>query len=62
MNQKGQAMIEAIIAGGLSLFSLYFIFTSGLKIINSSLQAEILEEQHLCKLSVSKNNCQNDSP
>lgn len=45
MNRKGQAMIEAIIAGLLCFLSLWYILILGLKIIRTTLQAEENEER-----------------
>ena len=56
LNQKGQAMIEALIAGSLSLLSLYYIFDCGIKIINSTLQDEKIEAQYICQM-INKNDC-----
>lgn len=47
MNRNGQAMIEALIAGTLCLLSLYFVFTFGVKIIQTSIQEEKLEEHYI---------------
>lgn len=44
MSRSGQAMIEALIAGLLCFLSLWYILILGLKIIQSTHQAEINEE------------------
>lgn len=44
MNRRGQAMIEALIAGLLCFLSLWYILILGLKIIHTNQQAETNEE------------------
>lgn len=44
MNRRGQAMIEALIAGLLCFLSLWYILIVGLKIIRTNQQAEANEE------------------
>ncbi|MEK6627064.1 MAG: hypothetical protein AABY53_00420 [Bdellovibrionota bacterium] len=54
MNQKGQAMIEALIVGALGLLSLYFIADCGIRIIKQTLQDEIAEENYICQMTAQK--------
>lgn len=56
MNQKGQALIEALIAGVLCLLSLYLVFIFAVKIIRLVVHEEQLEEQYLCQM-IGQNNC-----
>lgn len=56
LDQRGQAMIEALVAGSLGLIGLYFVFIIGIKILNSALEAEKTEESYICILS-NKNGC-----
>lgn len=49
MNEKGQALVEALIIGSFSLISLILIFTSGQKIIQTSLENEKNEETYICQ-------------
>ena len=44
MNRRGQAMIEALVAGVLCFLSLWFILILSLKIIHTNQQAEADEE------------------
>lgn len=47
MNRKGQALIEALVAGTLCLISLYYVLIYGIKIIQSAIREEKLEEQYI---------------
>lgn len=47
MNRKGQALIEALIAGTLCLVSLYYVLIYGIKIIQKAIQEEKLEEHYI---------------
>ncbi len=51
MNRRGQAMIEALIAGLLCFLSLWYILILGLKIIRSTQQADTNEEHAILSQS-----------
>lgn len=47
MNRKGQAMIEALISGVICILGLCFVFICGIKIIQSTIRDEKIEEQYI---------------
>lgn len=51
MNRSGQAMIEALIAGLLCFLSLWYLLILGLKIVQSTHQADIDEEHAILSQS-----------
>lgn len=55
MNQKGQAMIEALLVGALGLLGLYCIFDCGTRIVNQTLQDEAVEENYICQMTTQTN-------